>query len=80
MTVDILRDTIKNCVNDVIFTHNGKQSGITSTVRDFKPTFQAWHGDKTKEYIDVNDVLKDKFYSGNSLLDLLDNNTDFIIL
>ncbi len=79
MTVDILSDTIKNCVNDVIFTYNGKQSGITSTVSNYKPTYQAWHGSKTKEYSNLNDVLKDKFYSGSSLIELVDN-TEFTIL
>ena len=73
MTVDSLTSTIQNCINDIIFFYNGKQSGITSTVHQYQPTFQAWHGDKTKEYSNVDDMLQDKFYSGKSLLDLIDS-------
>lgn len=79
MTTNSIRNIIKSCLYDVVFIHNGKPSGITSTVSNGKPTFQSWFGDDTKEYSKVEDVLKDKFYDGKSLLDLLDN-TEFTIL
>lgn len=73
MTVDVLTSTIQNCVNDIVFVYNGKQSGVTSTVNNYQPIFQAWYGDEVKEYDDVDVLLKDKFYGGSSLLDLVGN-------
>lgn len=67
-----LKNIISECCNDVLFSYNGMASGITSTVSNYKPTFQVWHGDKTKEYSDVDDVMEDSFYSGKSINDLID--------
>ena len=72
MKIADLKKVISDCCNDVIFEFNGKQSGITSEVKDYVPTFQAWHGSETKEYSNIDDVLKDKFYSGKSIIDLID--------
>lgn len=79
MNAKTLTNIIKECVNDIEFTYKGKPAGITSTVNNYKPTFQAWFGDNIKEYSKVEDVMNDKFYDGKSLLDLLDN-TEFTIL
>lgn len=68
-----LRTIIAECCNDVIFTYNGKQSGVTSEVHNSIPTFQVWHGSETKEYDNVDDVMNDKFYGGKSINDLLDD-------
>lgn len=76
MSKDRLKSIISDCCNDVLFSYNGIASGITSTVSNYKPTFQVWHGDKTKEYNDIDDVMNDKFYSGKSLADLSDK-TEF---
>ena len=67
-----LKKIIAECCNDVLFHYNGKASGITSEVKDSVPTFQVWHGSETKEYSDIDDVMKDKFYSGKSIEDLID--------
>ena len=72
MSEDKLLKIISECCNDVLFTYNGKASGVTATVTNYKPTFQAWHGDDVKEYSNVDDVMKDKFYSGKSINDLID--------
>lgn len=72
MTQQKLKKIIAHCCNDVIFTYNGKMSGITAEVHDSVPTFQVWHGLATKEYDNVNDVMNDKFYSGKSINDLVD--------
>lgn len=66
-----IANIISDCCNDVIFTYNGKKSGITSEVKDSIPTFQVWHGSETKEYGNVDDVMNDKFYSGKSINDLV---------
>ena len=67
-----LKNIIADCCNDVIFTYNGKKSGVTSEVHDSIPTFQVWHGSETKEYSNADDVMNDKFYSGKSLNELSD--------
>lgn len=67
-----LKNIISECCNDVLFTYNGKASGVTSTVANYVPTFQVWHGDDVKEYGDIDDVMNDKFYSGKSINDLID--------
>lgn len=71
-----LKDIISECCNDVLFVHDGKQSGVTSEVADSIPTFQAWHGSETKEYSDVDELLADKFFGGKSIDDLIDS-TEF---
>lgn len=71
MTIQKLKNIIADCCNDVLFTYNGKKSGVTSEVHDSIPTFQVWHGSETKEYDNVDDVVNDKFYSGKSIKDLL---------
>ena len=76
MKIDDLTKTISECCNDVIFEYNGKKSGITSEVHNSTPIFQVWHGNDTKEYDNVNDVINDNFYSGKSIKDLI-NKVDF---
>lgn len=71
MNILELRNIILECCNDVLFVYNGLQSGVTSEVRDSIPTFQVWHGSDMKEYSDVDHLLLDKFFSGKSLLELI---------
>ena len=66
-----LRQIISNCWNEVVFTYNGKLSGVTSEVENSIPTFQVWHGDDFKYYSDVDDLMADPFYSGKSLNELV---------
>lgn len=72
MTIKYLKQVIAECHNDIVFEYNNKQSGITSTVENSIPTFQVWHGNDVKEYSNVDDLIIDKFYSGKSLIDLID--------
>lgn len=76
MSKSELASIIADCCNDVVFDYNGKKSGITSEVKDHVPTFQAWHGEDTREYDNVDEVMNDKFYSGKSINDLL-NDVEF---
>lgn len=73
MKIDDIKAKISSCCNDVVFEYNGIRSGITSEVHNSTPIFQAWHGDKTKEYSNVDDVISDKFYSGKSIMDIAEN-------
>ncbi len=68
---DIIR-IISDCCNDIYFNYNGKPSGITSEVHNSIPKFQAWHGEQVKYYDDIKSVITDPFYSGCSILELLD--------
>lgn len=72
MTVNDIKSIITDCCNDVIFTFNGMSSGITSEVKDSVPVFQSWHGEKIKEYSNVDDAMSDKFFSGKSLNELIE--------
>ena len=76
MNKNELRKIINDCCNDVWFVYNGKKSGITSEVKNYVPKFQAWHGDSIKYYDNVNDVMNDDFYSGKSLIELIDSGED----
>ena len=49
------------------FIYNGKQSGVTSEVRDYIPTFTMWYGEKEREYSEIDEVMGDKFFDGKSL-------------
>ncbi len=65
-----LKQIIQDCCNDVLFTYNNKRSGITSEVKDYVPTFYAWHGSEMKDYSSVDDLMADKFFSNKSINDL----------
>ena len=72
MSKDEMTSVISDCCNDVIFVYNSKKSGITSEVKDHVPTFQAWHGSEVKEYNNVDDVINDNFFSGKSIIEIMD--------
>lgn len=67
-----LKQIISDCCNYIVFSYEGKQSGVTSKVENYVPTFQAWHGSNTKSYKDVDELMGDKIYSGKALNDLVD--------
>lgn len=77
MRIDDLTDILVTCCNDVSFIHNGMKSGVIVTVKNGIPTWKAWHGDNTKEYTNIKELLSDKFYSGNSIIDIAES-TEFI--
>ena len=71
MTKEKLKKVILACCDDVIFTYNGKFSGITSEVQNYVPTFQAWHGSDTKDFTNVDDLMSDPFFSGKTISELI---------
>ncbi|MBP3656101.1 MAG: hypothetical protein J6K32_05315 [Clostridia bacterium] len=72
MQITELRQLILDCCNDVVFTFNGKRSGISSEVQDYQPTFFVWHGADSKQYSNVDVMLQDTFFSGKSIADLIE--------
>lgn len=72
MKRDDLKQIMNEYCNDIIFLYAGKKSGVTCEVHDYVPTFQAWHGDDVRLYDSVDKAMRDKFYSGKSINELLD--------
>ncbi|WP_461223824.1 hypothetical protein [Lacticaseibacillus suihuaensis] len=61
---------------DVGFVVNGKQSGVASEVHDSVPTYQAWYGNATKAYDNIDDLMADEFFGGHSLTELGESGID----
>ena len=59
--------------NDVTFSYNNKKCGICSEVKNYIFSFQAWCGEKIKEYgkTNIETVMQDKFFDGKSIDELL---------
>ena len=76
MKKEELKNILLECCNDVSFVHNGLLSGVTVTVQNYIPTWQVWHGNATKEYDNLDELLDDPFYSGKSLNDIIET-TEF---
>jgi hypothetical protein len=70
MKIDDFIRIINDCCNDVSFSFNGKSAGIIPEVNNYKKTYHVWHGDKTKDYSNVDDVMKDDFFDGCSLREI----------
>lgn len=79
MTTQELRKIFSEYCNDIVFSYAGKPSGVTIEVSNYAPMFQVWHGDQTKVYDDLDDLMSDPFYSGKSLDDLAEK-VEFDIL
>ena len=41
MTKEELKTEIESCLSDVTFIYHNKKAGVTATVDDFKPKYQA---------------------------------------
>ena len=52
------------------FTFNGLLCGVEVEVHNAIPSFESWCGNKSKKYIDVDELIHDKFFDGNSLQEL----------
>lgn len=66
-----MQQILQECCNNVVFIYNGKKSGITAEVKDYKPTYHVWHGSMEKAYSTVDELMSDKFFSGKSIADLI---------
>lgn len=73
MTIAAIKNTIENCINDVLFSYNGQSCGVTSEVHDYKPIYTLWFGEKYVDLDTVEDVLNYKLFDGKSLNDIYKN-------
>ncbi|MFC6176943.1 hypothetical protein ACFQAV_08830 [Companilactobacillus huachuanensis] len=81
MTIDELKEKIIDEGSGYTFRYGEKLCGMEPIVEKGVFTFGAWSGDKNKDYADIDDLMTDKFYSGKSIEELLNNNDielDFI--
>lgn len=79
MTLDKLRENIVGSANEMYFEYNGKKSGVDQTITDSIPVYDVWHGDETKRYFDFDEMVNDAFFSGKSIVELL-NEVEFFFL
>lgn len=70
MKIEKLKTVISSCVNDVLFDYNRQKCGITSTVKNYIPTFTVWYGDKHREYSSIDALFNDNFFDNKSLNDI----------
>ena len=71
MTKEELKTEIESCLSDVTFIYHNKNVGVTATVDDFKPKYQAWFGELWKEYSNADDLMSDTFYDNRSLNEIV---------
>jgi hypothetical protein len=64
---------VDECCNDVTFSFQGKSAGIVPEVNNYSKIFHVWYGDKTKDYLTVQDVMADQIFDGQSLRNIFDN-------
>ena len=71
MDINELKNIITTCVNDIYFIYNNKKCGVTSQVEDYMPVYEMWYGKKIKQYHSIDKLLKDPFFDGKSLTNIL---------
>ena len=77
MTLAELRTALYVDCSDVHFNYHNKFAGIEITAEDGVVTYEAWFGDKSKLYHNVDAVIADEFFDGKSLADLLAEGVEF---
>lgn len=68
-----LRSILDDCCNDISFVYNGKNAGVTSEVHDYKKIYHAWYGERVLDYHSLDELLEDKIFDGNTLLEIAEN-------
>lgn len=71
MTIEKLKENIVGCANEMSFEYNGKRCGLDQKVRDSVPTYEIWCGETLKTHIDFDELIRDKFFDGKAIVDLL---------
>ena len=67
-----LNSVLADCCNDITFSFNGKPCGVFPVVENSKPTYSLCYGDKDKDFTDLNTMMKDPFFDGMSLEEIVD--------
>lgn len=52
------------------FEYNGKRCGIEPETSDSNTTYAMWYGEVCKDYDNIDDLLSDGFFDGESLQDI----------
>lgn len=52
------------------FEYNGKQCGVEPQTQDSETTYTMWYGEVLKDYDNIDDLLSDEFFDGESLQDI----------
>ncbi|WP_334330154.1 hypothetical protein [Companilactobacillus sp. HBUAS59699] len=81
MNMDQLKFKVIDEMCGYTFNYENQPCGMEPEVENGVFTFGAWSGDKNKDYTDIDELMIDKFYSGKSMIELLNNNEielDFI--
>ena len=72
MNVNNIKKAMINDGNDMYFTYNGYNSGVSSTVVNSVFVFHAWYGSNTKEFTSFDKMINDTFFDGNSIIELVE--------
>lgn len=68
-TSEQLRDTILSLTQDVVFVYNG----ITCCINPWNASkFELGYGDTVRTYDDIDELMNDKIFAGQSLNDIAD--------
>ena len=52
------------------FEYNGQQGGVEPQTQDSETTYTMWYGEVWKDYDNIDDLLSDGFFDGESLQDI----------
>lgn len=52
------------------FEYNGKKCGVEPETQNSNTTYTMWYGDAWKDYDNIDDLLSDLFFDGESLQDI----------
>ena len=52
------------------FEYNGQQCGVEPQTQDSETTYTMWYGEVGKDYDNIDDLLSDGFFDGESLQDI----------
>lgn len=52
------------------FEYNGKQCGVEPQTQDSETTYTMWYDEVLKDYDNIDDLLSDEFFDGESLQDI----------
>lgn len=53
------------------FEYRGKKCGIEPEIKDSITTYTMWYGDKWEDYTNIEALMNDDFFDGESLNDIL---------
>ena len=52
------------------FEYNGQQCGVEPQTQDSETTYTRWYGEVWTDYDNIDDLLSDGFFDGESLQDI----------